>query len=176
MITGPDKTTILILLTLLPVQTACVSYQHRPDPATLVKSANCEAVYGSYVVDSTEDGRTLAQSLFDEEEPVSGLTVEKTANQIAVHANTVNGQLLSTKSLNRFSCTGSVLKLILRDQYSANGVYMEASDLVVELFVPDENSLNLRLVNTTLAFFFIIPYYSSSDALITLRRQSADLD
>ena len=169
MTTAPCKTTIRILLVLLPIQTACVSHQHQPDPATLTKSANCELVNGSYIVDSEEEGRVLAESLFDEDEVVSALAIEKTANEIAFHANTVSGQELPTAFFSRFSCNDSILKLILSDQYSGDGVFMNASDQVLELFVSDEGSLSLRFISTTLAFFFIIPYYGSSDQLITLQ-------
>ncbi|MDH3266741.1 MAG: hypothetical protein OEM25_07235 [Gammaproteobacteria bacterium] len=53
---------------------------------------------------------------------------------------------------------------------------MNASDRVLELFHSHDSSLNLRFINTTLAFFFIIPYYSSSDELVTLPKQPTDLN
>lgn len=175
MFTESGKSNIRILLLLLPIQTACVSHQHQPDPATLTDSANCEIVDGSYIVFSVEDGRVLAESLFDEDDVVSAIAIEKTANQIAVRANTVNRQTPLTAFFNRFTCNDSVLKLILSDQYSADGVFMNASARVLELFVSYDSSLNLRFTNTTLAFFFIIPYYSSSDKLVTLQKQPTDL-
>ena len=164
----------MLLVVLLPMQAACVSHQHQPDPDTLTRSANCEVVSGSYIVDSEEDGRMLAESLFGEEEVVSTLTIEKTNNQLVVRASTENGQTLPTAFFNRLSCNDSVLKLVLSDQYSSDGVFMNASDQVLELFVSEEASLNLRFISTTLAFFFVIPYYSSSDELITLKKQAAD--
>lgn len=164
------------MLALLPIQSACVSHQYQPDPTALTNSANCEIVEGSYIVDSSEDGRILAEYLFHEDEVVSVLAIKRTAKQISVSGKTVNGQALPRQFFSRLSCHNSVLKVILSDQYSANGVYMEASDRVLELFVSDESSLNLRFINTTLAFFFIIPYYSSGDQLVTLRKQPTELE
>ena len=123
-------------------------------------------------MDSEEDGRLLAESLFDEDAYVSTLAVEKTVHEVTVRAGTVGGQKLPTAFFGRFTCTDSVLKLILSDEYSADGVFMNASDNVLELFASDERSLNLRFINTTLAFFFIVPYYSSSDKLVTLRKET----
>lgn len=174
--TRATHTNFRILLALLPILTACVTHQHKPDPAELVESADCTVVNGDYTVGSQDAGRALAESLFGEDEVVSALAIKKTAGNLTVDALTSNGRNLPTANFNRVSCTDSVLKVILRDAYSANGVLMNASDRALELFAPDEGSVNLRFIDSTLAFFFIVPYYSSSDDLITLQRQPADAE
>lgn len=75
-------------------QAGCVSRQHKPDPATVADSANCDMVNGSYAVDSARAGRVLAACPFDDDEVVSTLAMDKTATRISVCAGTESGQTL----------------------------------------------------------------------------------
>jgi hypothetical protein len=117
----------------------------------------------------------LADSLFDIDEVVAALTIEKTPYQITLRASTTDGQTLPSMS-RRYTCIDSVLEMLVREEHSAgNGVVMTISSRVLEAFVSDERSLNLRFTDTNFAFFYLFPYYGSSNRLVMLQKQPADI-
>jgi len=164
-----SKMTLLAALT--AVQTGCVSHQHQPDPASLVTSEDCEIINGSYRVGSVDDGRLLAKYLFDDDDIIVSLTIEKGDYELAFGGTANDGRELPKVFFVRTSCANSILRFVLNDGYSAGGMVMEASDRVADIFGTDESTIDIRFINTTMAFFFVIPYYGSSDQLVRLQRQ-----
>ena len=165
-----EKSVARILVFLVPMQTACVSHDHKPELAALTQSSNCEVVNGSYLLESEEDSRVLAESLFGDSDVLGALEIEKSATEVAFRASDITGQALPVVSLPRYSCTDSVLRVILNSEGSGNGLFMETTDNVLDLYSTDESTLELRFINTRMALMFLIPYYKSEDELVTLKR------
>lgn len=158
----------------LSTQFACSFNQHQPDPATVLASEHCDAINGRYRVASVADGEELAESLLKEEAALAALTVLKGDIEVTFQGAVDGESEPPAAHFVRFTCADSILRLVLDDSYSGNGLAMAASDRVAELFVTHDAALNVRLISTTLAFFFIIPYYGSNDRLIVLERLPDD--
>lgn len=159
---------------LLATLSSCVSHQYRPDTTTLPDSPDCASVNGRFLAASDEDGRSIGKLLLDTDDTVSDIEVTKTEMSLTVHTSISTGRTPMTRTFNRITCADSVLRAILIDEHDSNGLILSASDRVLELFVSDDDTLNLRFIDTTLSFVFIVPYYRSRDALISLQRAPTD--
>lgn len=152
------------------VISACASYQHQPDADSLQISEDCQIVNGQYVVESDSDGALLADAIFETDEPVSVIEIEKTAAQVSIRGNSATGQVFTRDIPERFSCRNSVLTLVLKDEGGGGGMGVRASDKKLELFSEDADSLNFRFIDTAFTMLLIVPYYQSDDEQIVLRR------
>ena len=159
-----------LLLSLAIVEAGCVSHRHRPDPAMVVDSPGCEIVNGAFVVRSAEDGKLLAESLFDADAVISSLRIEKNDSVVSFHGLSTDGPALPAVHFVRTACKDSILRVVLDDRQSADAIFMAATDRVADLFSTVDRTLSIRFASTTIAFFYIIPYYGSSDRLVTLER------
>ena len=149
---------------------ACVSHQHQPEPDQLISSENCEIVNGRYIVRSASDGDILASAVFDSEETISTLVIEKSDSGVVFHGGLDSEQELAREIPERHSCRNSVLTVVLDDQAASGGLAMQASDKKLEMFATDENLLSLRFIDAALTFIFIIPAYQSEDYIVILER------
>ena len=159
-----------VFLVLLPMLSACVSHQHRPDPDRLIASDNCEIVNGRYVVGPESDGAMLASAVFGAEETIDNLEIKKSDQGVVFFGLLETGQTLKREIPERFSCRKSVLTVILDDQGSAGALVTSASDTRLELFSTNESLLTLRFIDSALTFAFIVPSYRSKDFEVILER------
>ena len=155
---------------MLSLASGCVFHDDKPDPESLFVSPDCEAVNGRYAFRSAEDGKTIALSLFDEETEITELVVTKTELNVAIEASDADAREYGPVFYSRYDCGDSVLKMIVFDEATTGGIGMDTSNRVMEMFVTDSGLLNIRFVDTTMGFVYILPYYASSDDLYTLER------
>lgn len=164
---GTNKFGFLLPMAML---SACTSYQYQPDADSLLISEDCQIVNGQYIVESDSDGELLAGAIFETDEPVSTMEIERSATQVSIRGKTRAGQTLTRNIPERFSCRNSVLTLVLQDEGSGGGMGVRASDTKLELFSENEGFLNFRFIDTAFTMLLIIPYYESDDEEIVLRR------
>jgi hypothetical protein len=149
---------------------ACISHQYKPEKDQLITTADCSNFSGQYVFADSRIGERIYKHLFEDESEIEVVLFEVTDSSVEI-SGIRNQQVVYQKTLSRFrsSCSGSVLTLITKDEYSSDGLVMTASDQKIEFFFPGKDILRIRLIDTGLAFFFIIPFYSSTDDVLDLK-------
>ena len=162
------------LAILCAVLSGCVSNSHRPDPAAVMSSPDCDIVSGDYAVQSIPDGERLASLFYGEETAIGAISILKDESKIEVNATSADGAAMPTLFFSRYTCTDSVVRIVVNDDASSgSGAFMSTSSDAVELFALDESTLNLRIVSTVFAFLYIVPYFNSHDASVTVVRKTA---
>ena len=157
----------LFLLSILLIA-GCISSKHRPDKDALIDTPDCEIVVGNYAVESAGDGDVLARLLFSIDEAIANIEIQRAGSGVSFRGETAAGQEVEAFG-SRSSCADSILRAVLVDEMSGSGIGMSASDRILEMYSSEEGSLNLRFIDTTIAFLLVIPYYSSGDELVVLR-------
>jgi hypothetical protein len=169
---NPPAIKAILVAVLLGVY-ACSSFDHKPDPAEVVQSTDCEIVNGRFRVRSVDDGRKLAGRVFVDDHALVTLELEKGGEHVILRGTTASGKGLEKDIAGRFSCNKSVLTLLLVDDASPGSLGMHTESMQLELFALDAGTLTLRFVDTELTFVFLLPVYSESDEAFVLERIEA---
>lgn len=173
LVSWPERGRYYLLLPVLLGSYACSSLDHRPDPAALVQSTDCGIVNGEFRIRSEDDGRKLANRVFEQDQPLVTLEVDKGSSQVVLRGTTASEAVLEKDVSGRFSCGKSVLTLILVDEVSGDSVVLQTESMKLELFALDADELTLRFIDTQLTFLFLLPVYDESDEAFVLDRIDA---
>jgi hypothetical protein len=161
---------ITVLLVLVNLS-ACISLGYKPAKEQLVPTADCKGFNGLYVFESLQTGRKVYKYLFENESEVELVNFE--VNDCSVEITGFkNNQAIYHKSLsrNRSTCSDSILTLVTKDESYADGFIMTASDQKLQFFSPSKEILSVRIIDTGIAFIFIVPYFSSTDDVLNFKR------
>jgi hypothetical protein len=150
---------------------SCVSHRHEPELENLIQLDSCESFSGTYKQESSSPGNDVRKYIFDTDQEISLIEIEIKDLSVSISGRIDSQKIVKRNFSTRGStCTDSVLKLVVEDDYTANGVAANYTGRKLQLFSVSDQTVSLRLVSSNFMLFYIVPFYYSADSILTLTR------